>query len=323
MKQLLVSLALIFFLNSFGQSADDYLIKGIEKHNSKDYEGAINEYDKAIQVDMNFAAGYYNRGVCKQALKDLNSAKKDFDKTIELDSKFIKAYYSRASIFVSQENYKEALPDLDKIIKLNPAFPNALTLRGQIKAQIGNKKDACEDFNKAKKNGDKNADKYLSQFCVNEQPKGESLSLYWPDSENWKIGKKQMSEKMTTIELIPSNETFENWTEIITMLTVKGLNNIPMDEAMNMMFGVAKKNHPNPKLTFIEKNENVEYPWILFTMEFPNFKDEKKSESQLWFIIRGKSSLYSNFRAIKKSQLPTDLKDKWIEFFKTAQVVYQ
>ena len=93
----------------------------------------------------------------------------DFNKTIELDPKFVKAYYSRASVFVSQEKYTDALPDLDKTVELDPTTPNALTLRGQIRAQTGNKKGACEDFNQAKQIGDKQADKYLSQFCGNEQ----------------------------------------------------------------------------------------------------------------------------------------------------------
>lgn len=323
MRQLITSLVLIFFLNSFGQTADDYLKMGIEKHNAKDYEGAIKEYDKAIKADKNLTVGYYNRGVCEQGLKDLKSAKKDFDKTIELDSKFIKAYYSRASVFVSQEKYKEALPDLDKTIELDSAFPNSLTLRGQIRAQTGNKKGACEDFNKAKEIGDKQAEKYLSRFCGNEQQKGESLLLNWPENENWKVGSNQENDEMTMIELIPSNETFDNWTEIGTMIAIKGAKNIPMDQAMNMMFDQSKKKSSKAKLTFIEKEENVEFPWIIFTIECPNFKDDKRPESQLWYIVQGKSSLYTNFRAIKQSQIPSNLKDKWIEFFKTAKITYK
>lgn len=323
MKQLFTILTLLFFTISFGQTANDYLKTGIEKHNSKDLDGAIKEYSKAIKVDQNLTVAYLNRGMCELALQDYKLALKDFDKTIELNPKMADAYYSRATVLISQKKYTEALPDLDKTIELLPTTPNALTLRGQIRANTGNKKGACEDFNKAKEIGDKQAENYLSQFCGNKQQDGESLSLHWPENENWKIGSNQENDEMTMLELIPSNETFENWTEIGTMMAIKGAKNIPVDKAMNMMFEQSKKNSPKAKLTFIEKDESVKFPWIIFTIESPNFKDDKKPESQLWYIVQGKTSLYTNFRAIKKSTIPTDLKDKWIKFFKTGEIVYQ
>ncbi len=321
MKQLLTVFALIISVTTFGQTAKEFLENGIAKHTQKDYEGAIKEYSKAIKEDKNYTDAYFNKGTCELALKDFKSAKKDFDKAIEIDPKYIKAYYSRASVFVSQEKYIEALPDLDKTIELDPKTPNALTLRGQIRAQSGNKKGACEDFNLAKTYGDKQADKYLSQFCGNEQQVGESFSLHWPESENWKIGSNQENDKMTMIEFIHSDETFENWTEIGTCTAYKNATNIPCDKAMNMIFEQSKINSTKAKLTFIEKDENAEYPWIIFTIESPSFKNDKTPESQLWYIVQGKQALYSNFRAVKQATISTELKEKWIQFFKTGKIV--
>ena len=321
MKKTLMTLVIICSLTAFGQTAQEHLQNGITKHKQQDFKGAIKDYDKAIKEDKGNTDAYFNRGTCELALKDFKSAMTDFNKTIELDPKFVKAYYSRASVFVSQEKYADALPDLDKTIELAPSTPNALTLRGQIRAQTGNKKGACADFNQAKQFGDKQADKYLSQFCGNEQQLGESLMLDWPESENWKVGSSQENEQMAILELIHANETLEKWTEIGTMMSIKGAKNIPMDEAMNMMFDQAKLNSPKAKLTFIVKDESVEYPWIIFTIEAPNFKNDKAPESQLWYIVQGKTALYTNFRAVKQSKVPADLKDKWIKFFKTGKIV--
>lgn len=142
MKHFFLLFTFGFLSTAFGQTADLYLKSGIEKHNAKDYEGAIKEYSKAIKEDKNLRDGYFNHGVCELGLKDFKSAKKDFDKTIELDPTFIKAFYNRATVFVNQEKYAEALPDLDKTIELDQKFSSALTLRGQIRAQTGNKKGA-------------------------------------------------------------------------------------------------------------------------------------------------------------------------------------
>ncbi|RYD81773.1 MAG: tetratricopeptide repeat protein, partial [Sphingobacteriales bacterium] len=317
MKYILLILTIFCTCTAFAQTTDEYLQKGITKHKQQDYKGAIDDYDKAIKADKNNKDAYFNRGSCKLALKDFKFATADFSKTIELDPNYIKAYYSRATVSISQEKYVDALPDLDKVITLNPAMPNALTLRGQIRAQTGNKKGACEDFNKAKEIGDKAADKYLNQFCGNKTQTAESLILNWPENEDWKVGSNQDNDQMTMIELIHKNETLENWSEIGSMISIKGAKDIPMDKAMNMMFEQAKKNSPKAKLTFIEKDESAEHPWIIFTIEAPNFKNDKRPESQLWYIVQGKQALYTNFRAVKQASVPTELKDKWIPFFKT------
>ncbi|MES2655017.1 MAG: tetratricopeptide repeat protein [Bacteroidota bacterium] len=321
MKKILTTLTLICTLAAFGQTSQEHFQNGIAKHKQQDYKGAIKEYDKSIKEDKANKDAYYNRGNCELALKDYKSAMADFSKTIELDPKFVEAYYSRAAVFVSLQKYAEALPDLDKTIELDPKTPNALTLRGQIRAQTGNKKGACEDFVYAKEMGDKQADKYIAQFCGNEQLEGESLMLNWPESENWKVGNSQETDEMAMLELIHTNETLEKWTEFGSMMSIKGAKNIPMDKAMNMMFEQAKLNSSKAKLTFIEKDESAEYPWIIFTIEAPGFKNDKTPESQLWYIVQGKTSLYTNFRAVKQATVPAELKDKWIQFFKTGKVV--
>ncbi|WP_461491827.1 tetratricopeptide repeat protein [Pontibacter sp. HJ8] len=323
MKNILTLILTVIMFTAYGQTAQEHFQNGIAKHEQQDFKGAIKDYDKAIKADGNNKHAYFNRGTSKLALKDFKAALADFNKTIELDPKFEDAYYSRATVYVSQEKYLDALPDLDKAIELDPALPNALTLRGQIRAQSGNKKGACEDFTNAQSRGDKQAAKYLSQFCGNEQLAGESLMLDWPENENWKIGSSQENADMAVIELIHTDETLENWTEFGYMSSIKGVTNVPVDKAMNLMYEQAKKNSPNAKLTFIEKEESVEHPWILFTIEAPSFKNDKRPESQLWYVVQGKTSLYTNFRAVKQPTVPSDLREKWIRFFKTGKIVYK
>ena len=70
MKKLITISALLFSSMAFGQTADDYLQSGIDKHKKADYEGAISDYSKAIKADKNNSDAYFNRGTCKLALKD-------------------------------------------------------------------------------------------------------------------------------------------------------------------------------------------------------------------------------------------------------------
>ena len=322
MKKLSTIILLTITLTAFGQTAQEFHDNGIEKHNKQDYKGALKDYDKAIKADNKLTAAYFNRGTIKLATNDLKGALTDFNQTIKLDKNFIKAYYSRATVYVSQEKYKEAMPDLDKVVELDDKFPNVLTLRAQIHYALQNKKACCKDLNRAKEIGDPAADKYLAKFCGNEQQGGESVMLYWPEEENWKMANSQENEQMMMIELLRNDENFDNWTEIGTMNSIKGAIGVPMDKAMNLMYDQSKKTCPTAKLTFIEKDESVEFPWIIFTIECGKYKDDKTAESQLWYIVQGKTSLYTNFRAIKKATIPEETKKKWIEFFKGGKVVY-
>lgn len=323
MKNLLLVLIFIFSLSSFAQSSAEYFQNGIDKHNQKDYKSAIAEYSKAIKEDKTNKDAYFNRGNCSLAVQDYKSAMADLNKTIELDSEYTKAYYSRATIFVSQEKYKQALPDLDRTIQLDPTTSNALTLRGQLRAQLGNKEGACEDFMQAKQIGDAQADKYLSQFCEDKSLDGEYLKLDWPDEEKWKVASNQEDKEVVMIELVRGKETLQDWTEIGTMMSIKGAKSVPMDTVMTFMINRAKEDSAKAKLTFIEKDQSAEYPWIIFTIESPNFKNDKNPESQLWYIVQGKNALYTNFRAVKEASISQALKDKWIPFFKGAEVLYK
>ena len=95
---------------------------------------------------------------------------------------------------------------------------------------------------------------------------------------------------------------------------------MPMDKVMDLMFDQAKKTTPKAKLTFIEKDEKAEYPWIIFELNNPVSKELKTPESQLWYVVQGKQSLYSNFITVKKNGVSDELKEKWIKILKQTRV---
>ena len=151
----------------------------------------------------------------------------------------------------------------------------------------------------------------------------ENLKIVWPEEYKWKVGSNQEDQAQQMIELIPGNETVDKWTIIGTMMSIKGAKNIPMDIAMNTMFDQAKQNAIKPTLTLIERNDTARNAWIIFKIEAPKFKNDKNPESQLYYIIQGQSSLYSNFVAIKEKTLSKAFIEKWAKIFKSSELVYQ
>ena len=161
-----------------------------------------------------------------------------------------------------------------------------------------------------------------SLFFAQTKSGRETLALDWPDEENWVLGNRQESSTMEMIELVKQGESLENWTELGTMISIKGAKNVGVENMMNLLYNQTKPNSPSAKLTFIEKGVKDGYPWILFKIECPQFNDDPNPESQLWYIVQGSTSLFTNNRAIKKKCIPKELEEKWGEVFKLSKIIY-
>ena len=67
-------------------SAMAYFNRGLVYANKEDFDRAISDWDKAIQLDPNFSAVYYNRGIAYANRGETQNAIADFKKILELCS---------------------------------------------------------------------------------------------------------------------------------------------------------------------------------------------------------------------------------------------
>jgi hypothetical protein len=150
----------------------------------------------------------------------------------------------------------------------------------------------------------------------------ENLKISWPGEYKWKVGADQQVKNSRMIELIPGNETLNNWTIIGTMVSMQGVKNVPMNTAVKMTFDKMKANSPKARLVVIERGDAAKNPWILFKIESPYFNNSKTPESQMYYVIQGKTSLYSNFVAVKQDHLGPLFVEKWAKIFKNSSLIY-
>jgi tetratricopeptide (TPR) repeat protein len=129
-------------------TADDFFLLGSEKFKTRDYRGAIENYDKAIALSPRFAKVYSFRGASYDALGDQQKALKDFNEAIALDPKDVIGYFSRGTINNKLGNKQQALKDLTQAITLDPKFP-AYYNRGVVNGKLGNKQEAINDYTQA------------------------------------------------------------------------------------------------------------------------------------------------------------------------------
>jgi hypothetical protein len=155
------------------------------------------------------------------------------------------------------------------------------------------------------------------------QNKIENLKVNWPEEYEWEIGSNQENEQMHFIELVPKKQSIDNWKILGTMISIKGVKDIPMDVYINLTVEQSKQTAPKAELTVLEKNETDKNHWAIFKIESPRFINDKNPESQLYYIIQGESSFYCNFVAIKKKKISDEFANEWTKVFKASELVYQ
>jgi tetratricopeptide (TPR) repeat protein len=119
---------------TFPQDADVQYQAGLTLHEAKAYDGAIQYYQKAIQLKPNFADAYANLGTAYHALKKDDDALKALKKAAQLNpnleevqtliaalesQKGSQAFYEAAKLH-EQGQYREALKQYEIAIKEDP-----------------------------------------------------------------------------------------------------------------------------------------------------------------------------------------------------------
>ena len=83
------------------------------------YEQAITEFNKAIELDPEYAEAYNNRGNAYWNKGNFDRAIADYDKAIELDPEYAEAYSNRGFVYYLKGELTKAISDLEKCLELS------------------------------------------------------------------------------------------------------------------------------------------------------------------------------------------------------------
>jgi len=136
------------------------------KQKQHDYEGALSDYNKILEISPELLNVYYNRGAVKAELQDYNGSISDFNILIKLTPKDADAYSSRANVKSLLLDYPGALKDYNKAIEIDPYSVVAYYNRGRMKYTLNDYKGAIADFNKAIKINSHIAEPYCGRGQV-------------------------------------------------------------------------------------------------------------------------------------------------------------
>ena len=113
--------------------------EGVKAFQTKKYNIAIDRFSQAITIEPRFIAPYYNRALVKTETKDYKGAISDFDVVIEKDTLFENdaALYHRGKAKYESGKSDEALNDYKSASKINPKNPDYYYYSGLIKFEQG------------------------------------------------------------------------------------------------------------------------------------------------------------------------------------------
>ena len=126
----LIVIALLFSVLSVSAQSDEKAIrKGNRSYNSGNYEQAIENYRKALEIRPNNANAQFNLGDALYAQESYDEAYEAFQKVVEMspDAKLkSNAVFNMGNCLLAQDKYYDAFNIYKVSLKLNPENENAL-----------------------------------------------------------------------------------------------------------------------------------------------------------------------------------------------------
>jgi len=130
-------------------SAEDYLKSGQEYYKKGQYDLAIADLNKAIELNPRDAGIYGWRGSAYSAKGQYDLAIADYNTAIELNPKYAVAYGHRGVAYAHKDRYDLAIADHNTAIELNPKYAFSYMNRGFAYIRKGQYDPAIADLNTA------------------------------------------------------------------------------------------------------------------------------------------------------------------------------
>lgn len=116
---------------------------------ARNYPDAIEQFDKAIAHNPNFAEAHASKGNCLEKLGRFEDALVAYDKTLSIRPDLESAWLGRGNAFRNLARYDDAFATYDKALSLKPGFAPAWVGRGDVLADLKRHDEALAAYDKA------------------------------------------------------------------------------------------------------------------------------------------------------------------------------
>ena len=191
-KPFILIVAIIFSIEVYSQTAEEFKEQGMEYLNDANYSSAIEYFTKVIEIDPRDPQAYMLRGAAKGQMKDCNGEIADITKAIEMQTNNPEMYNRRADAkSYCLKDYTGAIEDYTKAFVITRAVTlkacnmteddslanyvvdskntNALNGRAKAKCLLNDYQGAIADFTLSIAISPKNFTTYMKRAEVKQQ----------------------------------------------------------------------------------------------------------------------------------------------------------
>jgi tetratricopeptide (TPR) repeat protein len=104
------------------RSAEAYFGRAFYYQQIGEFQKALFDYRKVIDIDPSNDKSYYNVGIINFDAKRYEEAMRSWDICIQMNNQNIDAYYMRGLVHESKKDYKEAVLNYQYALELNPNY---------------------------------------------------------------------------------------------------------------------------------------------------------------------------------------------------------
>lgn len=129
--------------------AEAYLNRGYAHDLLGNIPEAMDDYSQAIALAPDLGMAYFNRSSARLAIGDFRGAIADSTRAIELDANAALAYVNRGAAELRLGEYDEAVRDSDLALQIDPNLPLAYLNRGSARISVSDRENGIRDIEKA------------------------------------------------------------------------------------------------------------------------------------------------------------------------------
>lgn len=157
------------YLSGHRARAVDYLGRAMDFVTLRDYENALRDTERAIELTPDYALSYFLRGQIRHRMMRIDShdeapdavgrsamrraaleqALADYNKVVELSPRMAPAWFDKGNLHLELGDYTSAISAYSRALELAPAMGQAYYNRGYIYLKSGNRRAGIADLSKA------------------------------------------------------------------------------------------------------------------------------------------------------------------------------
>ncbi|AFZ03792.1 serine/threonine-protein kinase [Calothrix sp. PCC 6303] len=116
------------------------------------YQDALNNYEKAVEIQDNYAEAWYGKGKALSGMKKYQDALTAYDKAIQLQPEYLQAWRGRGFTLYKLQRYNEAIASIDKTLASQNDDAEAWEIKADSLDSLKRYDEAIQAYDKAIEN---------------------------------------------------------------------------------------------------------------------------------------------------------------------------